>query len=155
LPRSSSDTTIVGGNFDATLTPRQVDDGVFGSQGFRLSTVDPSTDLFETDIGQLGGGLDSFRDIVIRSDGLLFGYQRVNATANTAAAARPGTVWSNHRRPRPDRRPAASDVPHNDQAKVKHYQWQKIRANQPQPGCPALTRQLNLVWVPRAAVDAW
>jgi hypothetical protein len=57
---------------------------LFVSQGFRLTTVDPSTGLFETDIGQLGGGLDSFRDIVIRSDGLLFGYQRVNATANTA-----------------------------------------------------------------------
>ncbi|MBX3414227.1 MAG: DVUA0089 family protein [Pirellulales bacterium] len=57
---------------------------LFVSQGSRLRTVDPRTGFTETNIGEPASGDFSLRDISMRSDGRLYGYQAIAGTDNTA-----------------------------------------------------------------------
>lgn len=57
-------------------------EGGLTSDDPHLFTVDPYTGAVETNIGPLGDGVDDFADIVMRSDGQLFGYQEQQKASN-------------------------------------------------------------------------
>ncbi|MBM3969998.1 MAG: hypothetical protein FJ302_09060, partial [Planctomycetes bacterium] len=88
------DPTLVDGLFDITSAAslstnvRPFDFGdvvLFVNQGDALRTVNPLFGQLVTTIDtDLTAGNDFMQDIVMRSDGTLYGYQRVDATPNTA-----------------------------------------------------------------------
>ncbi len=88
------DPTLTTGLFDLTDTTslsthaRRFDFGdavLFVNQADSLRTVNPLFGELVTLINNdVTAGSDTLQDIVMRSDGVLFGYQRVNNTSNTA-----------------------------------------------------------------------
>lgn len=88
------DPTTTAGLFDlsdslqlsAHVRPFDFGDVVlFVNQGDSLRTVNPLFGEVTTQVNNdLTAGSDTMQDIVMRSDGVLYGYQRVNATAGTA-----------------------------------------------------------------------
>lgn len=71
---------------EAHVRPFRLSDvGLYVSQGNdvpRLVTIDPYTGALEMNIGGLGNAIDDVRDIVIRPDGQMFGYQSQNTAGN-------------------------------------------------------------------------